>query len=90
MNKSQQAQYDKTCDKIRDRLGSTNAIAIHSHKITGNIITGETVRQWMVDRRIPTDFAFVLYELMDREINPLHLTPGLAQYVELKAAHNGT
>ncbi len=84
MNKTQQAQYDKTCAKIRERLGSTNAIAVLSHLHTDKVITGETVRQWMVERRIPTDFAFVLYEMMSREIDPLSLTPDLARYVEMK------
>ena len=86
MNLRQKAQYDKTCGLIRDRFGSTNAIAIHSHHITGNIITGETVRQWLTERRIPTDFAFVLYEMMDRKIDPLTLTPYIARWVEMKAA----
>jgi len=86
MNKQQQARYDKTCAKIRNHFGSMNSIATRSFIHTDNVITGETVRLWMVERRMPTDFAFVLYEMMDREIDPLTLTPDLARYVEMKAA----
>ena len=86
MNKKQQSVYDRTIKLIRDRLGSPHTIAVLSYDITGSTVTGETVRGWFADRRIPTDFAFVLYELMDREIDPLVLAPGLAQWVELKKA----
>lgn len=84
MTKKQQVLYDKTCAKIVEYLGSTNAIAIRSHQITDEIITGETIRVWMRDRKIPAEFVFVLYEMMKREIDPLTLLPWLRRWVELK------
>ena len=86
MNKRQQAKFDKTVERIREKLGSPSFISMLAYQHDGTAITGETIRTWMVERKIPTDFAFVLYELMDREIDPLTLTPELARYVELKAA----
>ena len=84
MNKKQQAEYDKTCQEIMDRFGSTNAIAIRSHQITDDIITGESVRLWFRNRKIPTEFAFVLYQMMEKEIDPLSLVPWLKRWVEMK------
>ena len=84
MTKKQQDLYDKTCAKIVEYFGSTNAIAIRSHQITDEIITGETIRVWMRDRKIPAEFVFVLYELMKQEIDPLTLLPWLRRWVELK------
>lgn len=86
MNKKQQQAYDRTVRKIRRHLGSPTFIAMLAHKLNGSVITGETVRTWILERRIPTDFAFVLYELMDYAIDPLTLAPELARFVELKAA----
>ena len=77
-------QYDKTCAMILERFGSTNAIAIRSYQVTGEIITGETVRLWIRDRKIPAEFVFVLYEMMDFEIDPLTLAPWLRVWVTLK------
>ena len=84
MTKKQQAAYDRTCQEIHERFGSNNAIAIQSHRITDTIITGETVRQWISERRIPAEFVFVLYELMDFEIDPLTLLPWLGKWVTVK------
>jgi hypothetical protein len=84
MTKNQQALYDKTCAQILERYGSTNAIAVRSVSITDDVITGETVRLWFRDRKIPTGFAFVLYVMMDRDIDPLTLCPHLRRFVTLK------
>lgn len=84
MTKTQQAQYDRTCRAILDKIGSTNAIAIQSHPYTGEIITGETVRLWMRGRKIPAEFCFVLYQMMDCEIDPLTLLPWLRKWVVMK------
>ena len=84
MTKKQQEQYDKTCAKLIELFGSTNAIAIRSHQITDEIITGETIRVWMRDRKIPSEFVFVLHEMADREIDPLALLPWLRRWVVLK------
>jgi hypothetical protein len=83
MTKKEQAEYDKTCQLIVQHFGSTNAIAIRSHYYTDDIITGETVRIWIRDHKIPVEFAFVLYEMMDEKIDPLTLAPWLRQWVRL-------
>lgn len=83
MTKNQQKEYDKTCKVIIDHFGSTNAIAIRSHQITDEIITGETVRIWFRDYKIPAEFVFVLYEMMQFEIDPLTLVPWLRRWVTL-------
>jgi len=83
MTKNQENQYDKTCEMILDHFGSTNAVAIRSHQITDEIITGETVRIWFRDHKIPAEFVFVLYEMMEFEIDPLTLVPWLRRWVTL-------
>jgi hypothetical protein len=52
----------------------------------GRELTGETIRSWFAERRVPTHIAFVLYEIMDFKIDPLTLAPWLAEHVVLKAA----
>lgn len=84
MSRKQQAEYDRTVKTILNRFGSTNAVAIQSHQITNEIVTGETIRLWFKNRKIPAEFVFVLYEMMDREIDPLTLLPWLRRFVELK------
>jgi len=84
MNKKQQVEYDKTCKTIVDHFGSTNAIAIRSHQVTDEITTGETVRIWIRDRKIPAEFCFVLFEMMEYKIDPLTLLPWLRRWVTLK------
>ncbi len=84
MTKKQQALYDRTCAELVMIFGSTNAIAIRSHTITDEIITGETIRVWFRDRKIPAEFVFVLYEMADRKIDPLALLPWLLRWVTLK------
>ena len=84
MTKKQQALYDKTVAQILERYGSTHSVAVRSVHITDEVLTGETIRTWFRDRKIPTDFAFVLYQMMDREIDPLALCPHLRRFVVLK------
>lgn len=86
MNKRQQAAYDRTCARIYEELKSYHAIAVRTHALTDELVTGETIRLWFSERRIPVSYAFVLYELMGQSIDPLTLTPDLAKYVEMKAA----
>ncbi len=84
MTKNQQALYDKTTQQIVERFGSTHAVAVRSVVITDEVITGETVRTWFRDRKIPTDFCFVLYAMMHKEIDPLNLCPHLRRWMDLK------
>ena len=78
--------YEKTLNAIHNQFGSYNTIALRIFANCGREVTGETVRAWFTERRVPTHVAFVLYEIMDEGINPLCLCPWLAEHVELKAA----
>ena len=84
MNRKQQELYDETCEIIREDIGSFNAIAFKSVQITEEMITGETVRTWFTERKIPAEFVFVLYRMMNREIDPLNLLPWLRRWVTVK------
>ena len=80
----QEQAYDKTVAKIRFRFGSHNSIALRIYGNCDRELTSETIRAWFAERRVPTHIAFVLYEIMDQEIDPLTLCPWLGEHVELK------
>lgn len=82
----QSAAYDRTLKRIRAEFGSYHSIALRIYTNCGRELTGETVRAWFAERRVPTHIAFVLYEICDEEIDPLTLAPWLAEHVEMKAA----
>lgn len=84
LNKRQQAAYDKTVKQIHDRFGSYAQIAHHVFLNCEEHLTGEAFRTWFADRRVPTHIVFVLYEIMDFEIDPLTMCPWLAEHVTLK------
>lgn len=84
MTKKQEQAYDKTCVQVKDRFGSYAQIAHHVYLNCDRLLTGEAFRAWFAERRIPTHVAFVLYEIMDEEIDPLTLAPWLAVHVDLK------
>lgn len=84
LTKRQEQAYDKALDKICELLGSKHAIALRIYFKCGREVTGETVRLWFVERRVPTHIAFALYELCDFTFDPLALCPWLAEYVTLK------
>ena len=84
LTKRQEQAYDRTIQQIRDRFGSYHQIAHHAYLNCDRLLTGQAWRTWFGDRRIPTTFVFVLYEIMDEEIDPLTLCPWLAKHVQLK------
>ena len=84
MTKRQTQAYEKTLTVIHNYFGSYHSIALRIYTNCGREVTGETVRQWFADRRVPTHIAFVLYEICDKKIDPLTLCPWLAEHVELK------
>lgn len=84
MTQKQQKVYDRTLNTVKQRFGSYHQIALRIYANCEREVTGETVRQWFFDRRVPTHIAFVLYEMMDEQIDPLTLCPWLAEHVELK------
>ena len=80
LTKRQEARYDKVCDSVRNRFGSFESIARQSWLICDEEITGQTVRIWFSERRIPTDFCFILYEMMGRSFDLCDLMPWMLQY----------
>ena len=84
--KKQEQAYDRAVAKIRDRFGSYSQIAHHVYLNCDKLLTGEAFRAWFAERRTPTHIVFVLYELMDEEIDPLAMCPWLTAHVELKEA----
>lgn len=84
MNKKQQAEYDKTCKFLREFFTSYNNAATQLFSVTGEGVTGETVRNWMIERRMPAEIVFVMYELTDKAFDPLSLLPWLRRWVILK------
>ena len=82
--RKQKIAYDRTVREIRDRFGSYALISHQVYLNSDKMLSGEAFRSWFVERRIPTHIVFVLYEIMDQEIDPLTLCPWLAEYVELK------
>lgn len=76
--------YDKATLKLVTLIGSYHSISLRIFQNCGKEVTGETVRRWFLDRTVPTDMAFVLYEISERAINPLALCPWLAEHVVLK------
>ncbi len=84
LTKRQEQAYDKTVKQIRFRFASFAQIAHHVYLASDTLFTGEAIRTWFAERRVPTTIVFVLYEIMDEEINPLTLCPWLAEHVQLK------
>ena len=80
LTKRQKVRYDKVCDQIRNRFGSYESIARQSFILHNEEIAGNTVRVWFQERRISTDFCFVLYEMMGRTINVVDLLPWMEQF----------
>lgn len=84
MTKRQEQAYDKTCSQVKERFGSYAQIAHHVYLNCDRLITGEAFRAWFAERRLPTHIVFVLYEIMDKEIDALTLCPWMTEHVELK------
>jgi hypothetical protein len=80
LTKRQEVRYDKVLSQIRDRFGSYESIARKSFIIYDEEITGNTIRVWFLERRISTDFCFILYEMMGRSFPICDLLPWLIQY----------
>ena len=83
MSKRQEQAYDKTLAKIRDKIGSYHTIAVRVQINCGKEHTGQGMRQWFSERRVPTHIVFSLYEIMDEEIDPLTLCPWMIPHVVL-------
>lgn len=84
LNKKQTRAYDALCSRIRGCLGSYHSMSLQIHLQSGQEIHGETLRAWFVERRIPTDYCFILYELMGRGFDIFTLLPWLDDFVTMK------
>lgn len=80
LTKRQEARYDKVLSGVRDRFGSHESIARQAFALFSEEVTGNTVRVWFVERRIPTDFCFVLYEMMGHTFRLCDLMPWMEQF----------
>lgn len=80
LNKTQEKRYDKVCEQIRKKLGSFERISHVAHTCTGDRWASETIRRWFISRTIPTDFCFVLYELMGLDFEIFDLLPWLKSF----------
>lgn len=77
--KSQEKTYDTLCDHFKDHFGSYDRIAAALQLETGEYVSGKTVRNWIIERRIPTKYCVVLTDMT--QTNPFHLLPWLKPYV---------
>jgi len=84
LTKRQEQAYDRTAKKIHERFVSYAQIAHHVYLNCDQLFTGEAIRTWFAERRVPTTVVFVMYEIMDCEIDPLTLCPWLADHVALR------
>ena len=84
LTKKQEQAYDKTTQYICDIIGSKHAIALRIFFNCGREVTGETVRLWFAERRVPTHIAFALYEICEYTFDPLTLCPWMNEFVVLK------
>ena len=50
----QQKVYDQTLNAVKRQFGSYHQIALRIYANCEREVTGETVRQWFFDRRVPT------------------------------------
>lgn len=85
MTKAQLAAYDRACKTIHRHFGSFNSMSLRAQLTAGEAFSQETIRLWFRDRKIPAEFVFKLYELMDCSgFDPLDLLPYMRPFVLLK------
>jgi hypothetical protein len=81
LTKRQESRYDRVCEDVRIRFGSYESIARQAFVLSNEEVAGNTVRVWFQDRKIPTDFCFILYEMMGHTFRLCDLLPWLEQYL---------
>jgi hypothetical protein len=80
LTKRQEIRYDKVVSQVRERFGSYESIARQSWLASDEEIAGQTIRVWFLERKISTDFCFILYEMMGRSFPICDLLPWMMQY----------
>lgn len=76
--------YDKTMDNVRRTIGSYNRIAAELFRLTGEHVTGQSFRRWVLERSIPLKWACSTIDLMNEhgeEVDVLDFYPWLQDYV---------
>ena len=79
LTKKQIKKYDAACELITNTFGSYNRVASALESHTGLYITGQTVRIWMQERKLPVPYAITLADMVS-EIDVFNLLPWLAPY----------
>jgi hypothetical protein len=80
LNKAEQDAYMRICHRVRERFGSYHSIALRIFTLTGEEITGETVRNWFLAQKIPTDYCFVVWHMMEMDFSIETLLPWMKQF----------
>lgn len=81
MTPEERERYDCAATSIRITLGSYEKIARKIYQATGQEISYQTVRDWFIERRVPEKYAFVLWDVTERNFPIFALTPWLKGYV---------
>jgi len=76
-------RYDKAVAVVRKTLGSYERIATDCYNHTGTRITGQAVRCWFLDRKIPIEYAAVFVDLTDGAVEVFDFFPWLEDYLPL-------
>jgi hypothetical protein len=77
---------DKACAVIKTQLGSYDAVAREVSHVVGPAfaVTGQTIRNWFIARRIPVRYAAILVDLIDETddtISLYELVPWLEYHI---------
>lgn len=60
-----EARYDRAVKDLRSALGSFDSIAAKCYAVTGQVVAGNTIRNWLYERKIPIEYAAVFQHLTD-------------------------
>ena len=80
--KINEKKYDSAVEAVRECLGSYESIAGQCFAHTGQRVTGNAIRRWFVERRIPVEYAAVFSDLTFGEVTVTDFFPWLTRYVQ--------
>jgi hypothetical protein len=79
LTKTEQARLDTACARIHTHFGSYSRIAAALMEQTGQFISDETVRNYLIEGKIPPHIAATLSDLVPG-VEFLELVPWLVPY----------
>ena len=79
----QKRQMRKALNKIHEHFGSYDKIARAIETETGIFISDETIRNWMLEEKLPVNYSATLSILVP-DINFFHLVPWLKSHPQVK------